>query len=53
MRRYTLETIIVILIVFWLLGWLVIRISSGLIHVLLVVILAIIAVRLLQGRKPW
>lgn len=52
MPRYSLETIIIVLILIWLFGWLIVPVAGSLIHVLLVVILAVIAVRLLQGRSP-
>jgi hypothetical protein len=53
MPRYTLETIILILLVVWLLGWLVFPFGlGGLIHLLLVVILVVVLIRLLQGRSP-
>ena len=44
-----LETIIVILVVLWLLGFFVVHIGS-LIHILLVVALIVLVVRMLQGR---
>lgn len=49
-----LETIIVILLVLWLLGAFVTPIPAigGLVHLLLVVILAVVVIRLLQGRRP-
>jgi membrane protein required for beta-lactamase induction len=47
-----LETIIVILVILWLLGWLVVPVAGGLIHLLLVLILIVILVRLLTGRRP-
>ncbi|MFL5240840.1 MAG: lmo0937 family membrane protein [Gemmataceae bacterium] len=50
MPRYTLETIIVILLILWLLGWLAIPTAGNLIHLLLVVILIVVIIRLLQGR---
>jgi hypothetical protein len=46
-----LETIIVILIILWLLGWLAFPIGGSLIHLLLVVILVVVVIRLLQGRR--
>lgn len=52
MPRHTLETVAVILLVLWLLGWLVIPIAGGLIHLLLVLILVVILIRLLGGRRP-
>lgn len=52
MPRYTLETIIVILLILWLLGWLAVPSLGGIVHLLLVVILIVVIVRLLQGRSP-
>ncbi len=51
MPRYTLETIILILILLWLLGAFVAPMGGDLIHLLLVVILVVVVVRLLQGRR--
>lgn len=51
MPRYALETLVVIILVLWLLGAFVIPVGTGLIHLLLVVILAIVVIRLLQGRR--
>src|SRR5262245_40406941 len=53
MPRYTLETIILILVILWLLGWLVFPFAGSLIHLLIVLILVVVLVRLLQGRRPW
>ncbi len=50
MPRYPLETIILVLIILWLLGWLAIPTVGNLIHLLLVVILIVVIIRLLQGR---
>ncbi len=52
MPRYTLETIILILIILWLLGWLVVPSLGNVVHLLLVIILIVVVVRLLQGRSP-
>jgi hypothetical protein len=52
MPRYALETIIVILLLLWLLGWLVVPIGGNLIHLLLVIILVVVLIRVLQGRNP-
>jgi hypothetical protein len=52
MPRYTLETIIVILLVLWLLGWLVVPFAGDLVHLLLVVILVVLVIRLLDRRRP-
>jgi hypothetical protein len=46
-----LWTIVVILLILWLLGWLAFPIGGGLIHLLLVIAVIIIIVRLLQGRR--
>ncbi|MBA3890185.1 MAG: lmo0937 family membrane protein [Gemmatimonadaceae bacterium] len=47
-----LWTIIVILLVLWLLGFLVFPVAGGLIHILLVIALIVIVYRLVTGRKP-
>ena len=49
-----LETIIVVLLILWLLGAFVTPIPAvgGLVHLLLIVILAVVVIRLLQGRRP-
>jgi hypothetical protein len=39
MPRYSLESLMVVLLILWLLGWLVIPVAGGLIHLLLVVLL--------------
>lgn len=52
MPRYTLETIVVILIILWLLGWLVMPAAGNLVHLLLVLILAVILIRIVQGKRP-
>ena len=45
-----LWTIVVILLILWLLGFVVYPVG-GLIHILLVIALIVVIVRLLQGRK--
>jgi hypothetical protein len=50
MPRYLLEIIVIIILVLWLTGWF-FSIAGDLIHILLVVILAIVVIRLLQGRN--
>ena len=50
MPRYSLETIIVILLLLWLLGAFSLRLG-GLVHLLLVVVLIVVIIRLLQGRR--
>ena len=49
-----LETIVVLLLVLWLLGAFVTPLPAvgSLVHLLLVVILAVVVIRLLQGRRP-
>jgi hypothetical protein len=49
-----LETIIVILLVLWLLGAFVVELPAigSLVHLLLVVILFVVVIRVLQGRRP-
>lgn len=51
MPRYTLETIIVILLILWLLGAFVAPVGGNLIHILLVIVLVVVVVRLVQGRS--
>jgi hypothetical protein len=51
MPRYTLETIILVLLIVWLLGAFAFPIGGDLIHLLLVVILVVIVIRVLQGRR--
>jgi hypothetical protein len=46
-----LETIAVILILLWLLGWLSAYTMGGFIHLLLVVAVVVILIRVFQGRK--
>jgi Family of unknown function (DUF5670) len=50
-RSKMLETIAVILIVLWLLGFLTSYTMGGLIHALLVIAIVVIAIRLIQGRR--
>ena len=47
-----LETIAIILIIFWLLGLVSSYTMGGFIHILLVVAVVVILVRVLQGRRP-
>jgi hypothetical protein len=51
MPRYTLETIIVVLLILWLLGAFIAPFGGNLIHLLLVVLLVFVVIRLLQGRR--
>jgi hypothetical protein len=47
-----LYTLAVVLIILWALGFLAFHVTSGLIHLLLVIALIVIVVRLIQGRRP-
>lgn len=46
-----LETLIVILVVLWLLGFVSSYTMGGMIHLLLVLAVIVIAIRLIQGRR--
>ena len=46
-----LWTIIVILVVLWLLGWLAFHIGGGLIHILIIVAVILLIYNLLVGRR--
>ncbi len=50
MPRYTLETIIVIVLLLWLIGAFVAPFGGNLIHLLLIVVLVVVIARVLQGR---
>jgi hypothetical protein len=45
-----LETIVVLLLILWLLGF-TLHVAGGLIHVLLVIALVVVVLRLIQGRR--
>jgi hypothetical protein len=47
-----LETIAIVLVVLWLLGWLSSYTLGGFIHILLVLAIVVIVIRLIQGRPP-
>jgi len=49
--RYALETIILILLLLWLLGAFVVPLGSNLVHLLLVIVLVVVVLRLIQGRR--
>ena len=51
MPRYSLETVILVLIIFWLLGAFVSPFGGQFIHLVLVVVLVFIVLRVLQGRR--
>jgi hypothetical protein len=46
-----LETLIIILVVLWALGYFGGFVASGLIHVLLVIALVVLVIRVMSGRK--
>jgi hypothetical protein len=46
-----LETILIVLVIAWALGFFAFHVSSGLIHVLLVVALVVLILRLVRGRR--
>jgi hypothetical protein len=47
-----LWTIAVILFILWLLGFFVVHVGGGLIHVLLVIAVIVIVYRLVTGQRP-
>jgi hypothetical protein len=47
-----LETIVIILVIFWLLGLVSSYTMGGLIHLLLVIAVVMILLRIIQGRSP-
>jgi hypothetical protein len=51
MPRYTLEAIIVVLLILGLLGAFIAPIGGNLIHMLLLVVAVVVVLRLLQGRR--
>ncbi len=51
MPRYSLESIVVILVILWLLGAFIMPFGGDLIHILLVVILVVVVLRLVQGQR--
>jgi Family of unknown function (DUF5670) len=46
-----LETIVVLLVLMWLVGWIAIPNVGSLIHILLVVAIVVVIIRVLQGRR--
>ena len=52
MPRRTLEILIIVLLLLWLVGWLAIPTLGSMVHLLLVVLLIVILIRVLQGRRP-
>ena len=47
-----LQTIAVILLILWLLGYVSSYTMGGFIHILLVVAIVLVLVRIIQGKKP-
>jgi hypothetical protein len=47
-----LETIVVLLIVLWALGMVTSYTMGGVLHVLLVLAIAVVLIRVIQGRRP-
>ena len=47
-----LETLVVILLALWLLGFATSYTLGGLIHILLVIAIVVVLVRIIQGRSP-
>ena len=47
-----LNTILILLVILWLLGMVSSYTMGGFIHVLLVIAIAMMAIRVIQGRKP-
>jgi len=47
-----LQTIAIILLILWLLGYVSSYTMDGFIHILLVVAIVLVLVRIIQGRKP-
>lgn len=47
-----MNTIIILLVLLWLLGMLSSYTLGGLIHLLLVIAIAVVLIRIIQGRQP-
>ncbi len=47
-----LELLAVVLVVLWLLGFVVLHVGGGLIHLLLVLAVVVVVYRLVTGRRP-
>lgn len=47
-----LETIAIVLIILWVLGFVSAYTLGGFIHILLVIALVVIVIRIIQGRRP-
>ena len=48
-----LSTLLVLLVVLWLLGVVTSYTLGGFVHILLVVAIAVVLIRVIQGRRPW
>jgi hypothetical protein len=46
-----LETVVIVLVVLWALGFLAFHIGGSLIHALIVIALVVLIIRLLRGRR--
>ncbi len=47
-----LNTILIVLVILWLLGAFVAPVGGSLIHLLLVLAIAVMLIRVIQGRRP-
>jgi hypothetical protein len=47
-----LTTLLIVLVVLWVLGIVTANTMGGLIHVLLIVAIAVVLIRVIQGRNP-
>jgi hypothetical protein len=50
-RRKMLETIAIVLVVLWLLGFVTSYTMGGFIHILLVIAVVVVLIRVIQGRR--
>jgi len=51
MPRYTLELVIVVLLLLWLFGAFISPVGGSLIHLLLVALLVVVVIRFVMGRR--
>ena len=51
MFRYPLETIVLVFVLFWLLGAFIVPFGGPFIHLILLLVLVVIVVRVLEGRR--
>ena len=47
-----LETIAIVLVILWLLGFVTSNTMGGFIHILLVIAIIVILIRIIRGRRP-